>query len=38
MEENQYKNNQINKMKSLIEDLETNLESKTYEYEKLYSR
>lgn len=30
MEENMYKNNQINKMKALIEDLEANLESKTY--------
>ena len=24
-------------MKGIIEDLETNLENKTYEYEKLYS-
>lgn len=38
MEENHYKNNQINKMKNLIEDLESNLETKTYEYEKMYSR
>ena len=30
MEENHYKNNQIHKMKGLIEDLEGNLENKTY--------
>lgn len=27
----------INKMRSLIEDLENNLETKTYEFEKMYS-
>ena len=37
MEENHYKGNQINKMKGLIEDLESNLEIKTYEFDKLYS-
>ena len=30
LEENHYKNNQIHKMKGLIEDLEGNLENKTY--------
>ena len=37
LEENHYKNNQIHKMKGLIEDLEGNLENKTYQFDKLYS-
>lgn len=38
MEENQYKINQISKMKALIEDLQKNLDVKTYEFEKNYTQ
>lgn len=38
MEENQYKINQINKMKALIEDLQRNLDTKTYEFQKNYNQ